>query len=107
MKKNVLVYVILASTLLSFSACTPKMAGQDSAYISQNRGALGAQISRSEAEQYRRQQELSANEMAVENMKRRQTTDSIREGAEAASSVSNAIRGGVGAVRSLQGLIGW
>ncbi len=107
MKKSILISGVLSTLVLLSSGCTPKMAGQDSAYINQNRGAAGAQISQAEAQQYRRQQALSANEMAVENMKRRQTTDSIREGANAASSVSDAIRDGVGAVKSLQNLIGW
>lgn len=80
--------------------CTPKTAGMDSAYLNKNRGADGAQITRTEAEQYRRQQALTADEVRLENMKRHQTTDSIQEG-------SSAARSAVGAIQSVKGLIGW
>ena len=79
---------------------TPKTAGLDSAYLNKNRGAAGAQISRAEARQYRRQQALAADEIRLENMKRHQTTDSIREGA-------SATRSAVGAISSVKGLLGW
>ena len=74
-----------------FSACTPKTAGLDSDYLNKNRGAEGAQISRSEARQYRRQQALSADEVRLENMKRRQTTDAIQEGASATRNTVGAL----------------
>ena len=80
--------------------CTPKTAGMDSAYLNKNRGADGAQITRAEAEQYRRQQALTADEVRLENMKRHQTTDSIQEG-------SSAARSAVGAIQSVKGLFGW
>jgi hypothetical protein len=86
------------------SGCTPKTAGMDSAYLNKTRGAAGAQISAAEAEQYHRQQALTADEIRLENMKRRQTTDAIEEGASAASSTSGAIRDGVGAINSLKSL---
>ena len=89
---------IVSSTLLQ--GCTPKTAGMDSAYLNQNRGAAGAQISRSEAEQYSRQQRLSADEIRLENMKRHQTTDAIQEGA-------SATRSAVDAVQSVKGLLGF
>ena len=98
---------LLAVTIVSVSllqGCTPKTAGQDSAYLNKNRGADGAQITRTEAEQYRRQQALTADEIRLENMKRRQTTDSIEEGASAVSSTSHAIEDGVSAIRTLKGL---
>jgi hypothetical protein len=72
----------------------------DSAYLNTNRGADGAQITRTEAEQYRRQQALSADEVRLENMKRRQTTDSIQEG-------SSAVRSATGAIQSVRGLFGF
>ncbi len=90
--------------MIFFIGCTPKTAGMDSAYLNRNRGAAGAQISASEAEQYHRQQSLTADEIRLENMKRRQTTDSIEEGASAASSTAGAINDGVGAIRTLKGL---
>ena len=80
--------------------CTPKTAGLDSAYLNKNRGAAGAQISRAEARQYRRQQALTADEIRLENMKRHQTTDGIHEGA-------SATRSAVGAISSVKGLLGW
>lgn len=103
MKKLLLITVAVGLAAV-FSGCTPKTAGMDSAYLNKNRGAEGAQISAAEAEQYRRQQALTADEIRLENMKRRQTTDSIEEGASAASSMSGAVMDGVGAIRSLKGL---
>ncbi len=97
---------LLASvmTLALLQGCTPKTAGMDSAYLNKNRGAEGAQISREEAAQYSRQQRLSADEIRLENMKRRQSTDAIGEAGSAASSASHGIMNGVGAIRSLKGL---
>jgi len=93
--------VIAAGMLLVlFSACTPKTAGQDSAYLNANRGAEGAQITRAEARQYRRQQALTADEIRLENMKRRQDTDAIHEGA-------SATRNTVGAIESVKRLLGF
>lgn len=98
---------LMISTLgLAFliSGCSPKTAGSDSAYLNKNRGAAGAQISSAEAAQYRRQQGLSADEVRLENMKRRQATDSIEEGASAASSTSRAIGDGLNTIRNLKDL---
>ena len=94
--------LVIATGLLTilFSACTPKTAGLDSDYLNKNRGAEGAQITRAEARQYRRQQALSADEVRLENMKRRQNTDAVREGA-------SATRSGVSAIQSIQNLFGW
>jgi hypothetical protein len=105
--KQITSIFLLLMMLVSFQACTSKTAGLDSAYLNKNRGAEGAQISRTEAAQYSRQQRLSADEVRLENMKRRQTTDAIQEGASAASSTAGAISNGVGAVNRLKGLIGW
>ena len=83
-----------------FQGCsTPKTAGLDSAYLNKNRGAKGAQITAAEARQYRRQQALSADEIRLENMKRRQQTDAIQENASAANSAVDAVRN----VKSLLG----
>jgi len=95
---SLLTATILSATLLQ--GCTPKTAGSDSAYLNKNRGAEGAQITRDEARQYRRQQALTADEIRLENMKRHQTTDSIQENASAA-------RNAVGAIQSVKGLFGW
>jgi hypothetical protein len=93
-----LVTAVMAVGLLQ--GCTPKTAGMDSAYLNKNRGAEGAQITRDEARQYRRQQALTADEIRLENMKRHQTTDAIQEG-------SSAARNAVGAIQSVKGLFGW
>ncbi len=103
MKKLKLFFTII-TLIIFFIGCTPKTAGMDSAYLNKNRGAPGAQISAAEAEQYHRQQALTADEIRLENMKRRQTTDSIEEGASAVSSTSHAIEDGVSAIRTLKGL---
>ena len=92
--------LITITSMAVLQGCTPKTAGTDSAYLNQNRGAAGAQISKAEAEQYSRQQGLSADEIRLENMKRHQTTDSIEEG-------SSAARSAVGAIQSVKGLFGW
>jgi len=86
-------------SLVAFQGCTPKSAGADSSYLNKNRGAAGAQISAAEAEQYSRQQGLTADEIRLENMKRHQTTDAIQEG-------SSATRSAVGAIQSVKGLLG-
>ena len=96
---------VIALALASIQGCTPKTAGADAGYLNKNRGAAGAQISRAEAEQYSRQQGLTADEIRLENMKRRQTTDSIREASDAASSASSATRNAVGAIDSIKGLL--
>lgn len=103
--KLTLSITLLTLALVSIQGCTPKSAGVDSAYLNKNRGAAGAQISKAEAEQYSRQQGLTADEIRLENMKRRQTTDSIREASDAASSASSATRNAVGAIDSIRGLI--
>jgi aryl-alcohol dehydrogenase-like predicted oxidoreductase len=90
-KLTVLLAGVVAFGVLQ-GCSTPKTAGLDSAYLNKNRGASGAQISRAEARQYRRQQALSADEIRLENMKRRQGTDSVIEGASAANSATSALR---------------
>jgi len=107
MKNSKLLFLVATvSSVALLQGCTPKTAGGDSSYLNKNRGASGAQISASEAEQYSRQQGLTADEILLENMKRHQTTDAIQEGAGAASSVSNATKGAVDAINSLKGLFG-
>ena len=96
--KLTLTITAAALAIASIQACTPKTAGADSGYLNKNRGAAGAQISKAEAEQYSRQQALTADEVRLENMKRHQTTDAIQEGASATKSA-------VGAIDSIKGLI--
>jgi len=98
-KVKLSVIVATVASIVMIQGCTPKTAGMDSSYLNKNRGAAGAQISRAEAEQYSRQQGLSADEIRLENMKRHQTTDAIQEG-------SSAVRSGVGAINSVKGLLG-
>ena len=97
---NLSLLAVTALSVILIQGCTPKTAGSDSAYLNKNRGADGAQITRDEARQYRRQQALTADEIRLENMKRHQTTDSIQENAGAA-------RSAVGAIQSVKGLLGW
>ena len=93
MKKiTLLISGAIVLSVLQGCAGASKTAGQDSAYLNKNRGAAGAQISTAEARQYRRQQALAADEVRLENMKRRQNTDAIREGAGAAGAATNAAR---------------
>ena len=93
-------YIVIGVLIAGlFQGCTtPKTAGLDSAYLNKNRGAAGAQISRAEARQYRRQQALTADEIRLENMKRRQFTDGVHENASAVQST-------VGAISSVSGLL--
>ena len=97
-KLSLLAVAVTSVALLQ--GCTPKTAGMDSSYLNKNRGAAGAQISKAEAEQYSRQQGLTADEIRLENMKRHQTTDAIEEG-------SSATRSAVDAVQSVRGMFGW
>lgn len=98
--KKVSLLIIAIVGLGVLQGCTPKTAGMDSAYLNKNRGAAGAQITRAEARQYRRQQALTADEIRLENMKRHQTTDAVNEG-------SYATRNAVSAISSVKSLIGW
>lgn len=81
--------------LVSLQGCTPKTAGLDSAYLNNNRGAEGAQITKSEARQYKRQQNLTADEIRLENMKRHQKTDAVEESSSALDSASDAIKNAI------------
>jgi len=105
--KNISFLIASVATFALLQGCTPKTAGMDTAYLNKNRGADGAQITRDEAAQYSRQQRLSADEVRLENMKRKQTTDAIGEAGSAASSASRGIMNGVGAVNSVKGLLGF
>lgn len=101
MKNRKLLFLVATfSSVAIMQGCTPKTAGADSSYLNKNRGAAGAQISAAEAEQYSRQQGLTADEIRLENMKRHQTTDAIEEG-------SSATKSAVDAIQSVKGLLGF
>jgi hypothetical protein len=97
-KQTLLTIAVSFASIAMFQGCTPKMAGMDSAYLNKNRGAAGAQISRAEAAQYSRQQRLSADEIRLENMRRQQTTDAVKEGASATGAAA-------GAIHSIKGVL--
>jgi microcystin-dependent protein len=85
--------------LLSIQGCTPKTAGLDSAYLNNNRGAEGAQITKAEARQYKRQQNLTADEIRLENMKRNQNTDAVQESSSALDSATDAVKNAISIFR--------
>ena len=82
--------------LVAIQGCsTPKTAGLDSAYLNNNRGAEGAQITKAEARQYKRQQHLTSEEIKLENMKRHQQSDSVKEGSSALDSAADAVKNAI------------
>jgi len=93
MKKTKLLLLTITFALLY--GCTPKTAGLDSAYLNNNRGAEGAQITRAEARQYKRQQNLTADEIRLENMKRHQGSDAVKESSGALDSAADAIKNAI------------
>lgn len=96
MKNSKLILLLLSiASLALLQGCTPKTAGLDSAYLNNNRGAEGAQITKTEARQYKRQQNLTADEIRLENMKRHQSSDAIQEGSSALDSASDAIKNAI------------
>ena len=84
--------ISMVLVLLSIQGCTPKTAGLDSAYLNNNRGAEGAQITKAEARQYKRQQNLTADEIRLENMKRHQTSDAVKENSNALETATDAVK---------------
>lgn len=103
MKKTtvLLASMIILSGLLTACGGSGSMgAGSDAKHLKANRGAAGAHISDAEAKQYARQQRLTAREIELENMKRRQTTDAVRETSGAVNSAAGALH----SIRSLKGL---
>jgi hypothetical protein len=91
-----LITVCVLPTLLT--ACGGS--GANTKSLHSNRGAAGAHVNSAQAQQYARQQQLEANEVRLENMKRRQTTDAVREGASAVNSAAGALH----SLESLRGL---
>ena len=94
MKKTtvLLASIFISSGLLTACGGSGSMgSGSDAKYLKANRGAAGAHISDAEAKQYARQQRLTAREIELENMKRRQTTDAVNETAGAVNSAAGAL----------------
>ena len=96
MKKiNIIATLFVSSALLTLTACSSgtgaMSAGADSKRLNATRGSKGAHISAAQEEQYARQQRLSAREIELENRKRRQGTDTIKEGASAVNSAAGAL----------------
>ena len=89
MKLKVVFGVAIAALLLE--GCMPGM-GADTALMNKTRGSKNAQVSKAQARQYARQQRLSADEIRLQNMKRRQSTDAVREGAGATHDALGAFR---------------
>ena len=88
-----LLTTITLFSLSTFQGCmTPKTAGLDSSYLNNNRGAEGAQITQAEARQYKRQQNLTADEIRLENMKRHQGSDAVKESSSALDSAADAVK---------------
>lgn len=77
--KHILLTLTSVSLLASCVGSSPTIAGlgagSDAAYLNANRGRADAQISSAQAEQYRRQQDLTEREMRLEREKRRNFYD--------------------------------
>lgn len=54
-------------------------AGSDTAYLNASRGRADAQVTKDQAEQYDRQREQVKSEMELEQAKRKQTTDNVKD----------------------------
>jgi len=92
---RLLLLAITTTSIVILQGCTPKTAGLDSAYLNNNRGAEGAQITKAEARQYKRQQNLTADEIRLENMKRHQTSDAVKENSSALDSAADAVKNAI------------
>jgi len=89
MKLKLAFGAVIAALLLE--GCMPGM-GADTALMNKTRGSKNAQVSKAQARQYARQQRLTADEIRLQNMKRRQSTDAVAEGAGATHDALGAIR---------------
>jgi len=86
-------------TALLLEGCMPGM-GADTALMNKTRGSKNAQVSAAQARQYSRQQRITADEIRLQNMKRRQSTDAVIEG-------GSALQSGIGSINAVKGLFGW
>jgi hypothetical protein len=98
MKSTYLVLTTLFISATLFSGCSSS--GADTASLNAKRGAPSAHVSSAQAQQYARQQRLEANEVRLENMKRRQATDAVNETSRAVNNASSAARS-IDSLRSL------
>ncbi|MCK5811184.1 MAG: hypothetical protein KAH00_08835 [Cocleimonas sp.] len=83
--------ILLATAFIASTLLTACGSGANTRSMNENRGAAGSHVSGAQARQYARQQQLESNEVRLENMKRRQNTDAIKEGAGAVRSAASAI----------------
>jgi len=99
---NILMATLLvSSTMLTACGGAGSMAaGSDTKYMNATRGSSAAHVSAAQEQQYARQQRLTAREIELENMKRRQGTDAIKEGASAVNSAAGALHS-IDSLRSL------
>jgi hypothetical protein len=98
MKKIGTLGLTLCALSMLLTACGGSGANVKS--LNATRGAANSHVSSAQAQQYARQQQLEANEVRLENMKRRQSTDAIKEGAGAVGAVTGALH----SIKSLDGL---
>ena len=98
MKKIGILGLTVCALSMLLTACGGSGANVQS--LNANRGAPSAHVSSAQAQQYARQQQLEANEVRLENMKRQQTTNAIKEGAGAVGAVTGALH----SIKSLDGL---
>jgi len=97
MKLKLTLGAVIAALVLE--GCMPGM-GADTALMNKTRGSKNAQVSAAQARQYSRQQRITADEIRLQNMKRRQTTDAVHEG-------GSALQSGIGSINAVKGLFGW
>ncbi len=90
--------VVISSALLSGCVATPPGQsvaslgmGSDSAAINAGRGRADAQMTRAQAEQYSRQQQIVSQEMALEQQKRQNTINNTRSMVQGVGDVVNVL----------------
>ena len=90
---TLLITTLLVSPMLLTGCSTSGSlaAGDDTKYVNAARGSTSAHVSSAQEEQYTRQQKIAKREIELENLKRRQTTDAITEGASAVSRAADAL----------------
>jgi hypothetical protein len=96
MNKNSL--VLMTACLISGCAMTPpgpsvasQGPGSDTAYINAGRGRADAQVTKDQADQYERQRQQVKGEMDLEQAKRNQTTNNIKDTISTIGSVRSLI----------------
>jgi len=89
MKLKLAFGAVIAALLLE--GCMPGM-GADSALMNKTRGSKNAQISKAQARQYARQRRNVADELRLQNMKRKQTVSAVHDGSDMLSSTIGSIQ---------------